>query len=118
MADDLMRMQRQAAQRVRQMQDHSRRVFEAYQGRAPISIGDGPWGEELRSPGLYVRREETAVPAPPCPAEGPPCAPSPPPAQSGLALDTEQWLLLGLAVLLWRCGCRTELMLALLYLAL
>ena len=117
MADDLMRMQRQAAQRVRQMQDHSRRVFEAYQGRAATPIGDSPWGEELRSPGLYARREDTIVPVPPCPVEEPPCPPEPP-ALNLPALDTEQWLLLGLAVLLWRCGCRTELMLALLHLAL
>ena len=118
MADDLMRMQRQAAQRVRQMQDHSRRVFEAYQGRTPTPIGDGPWGEELRSPGLYVRRGEDATPAPLCSVPKPSCAPSPPSEQGGTPLDTEQWLLLGLAILLWRCGCRTELMLALLYLAL
>ena len=31
MADDLMTMQRQAARRVQQMQEHSRRVFEAHQ---------------------------------------------------------------------------------------
>jgi hypothetical protein len=116
-ADDLMRMQRQAAQRVRQMQDHSRRVFEAYQGRAATPIGDSPWGEELRSPGLYARREETAVPVSPCPIEEPSCSPAPP-AVTLPALDTEQWLLLGLAVLLWQSGCHTELMLALLHLAL
>ena len=33
-------------------------------------------------------------------------------------LETEQWLLLGLALLLMRCGGRTELVLALLYMAL
>ncbi len=75
MADDLMVMQRQAARRVREMQEHSRRVFEAHQETAP-----------------------------------PPAAP--------LHLESEQWLLLGLALLLMRCGGRTELTLALLYLAL
>ena len=80
MADDLMMMQRQAARRVQQMQEHSRRVFEAHQSE---------------------------------------CAPPSPPKSPTLPhLDSEQWLLLGLALLLMRCGGRTELTLALLYLAL
>lgn len=79
MADNLMQLQRQAARRVREMQEHSRRVFEAHQGET--------W--------------EAAAPAPALPH-----------------LETEQWLLLGLAFLLLRCGGRTELVLALLYLAL
>lgn len=79
MADDLMVMQRQAARRVQQMQEHSRRVFEAHQ--EPRSVT--------------------------------------PPRQTTLPrLEAEQWLLLGLALLLMRCGTRTELTLALLYLAL
>lgn len=109
MADDLMRMQRQAALRVQQMQAHSRRVFEAHQGRPPTPLGE-PWREELQSPGLYTRKEE---PLPPPPPPDPP--PRPPQVPDGG--DTEQWLLLGLAALLWRCGCRTELLLAVLYLA-
>ena len=80
MADNLIGLQRQAARRVQQMQEHSRRVFEAHQ----------------------------AEPTPP-----PPPKPAPLPH-----LETEQWLLLGLAMLLMRCGGRTELVLALLYLAL
>ena len=80
MADDLMVMQRQAARRVQQMQEHSRRVFEAHQ-------------------------EAAVAPPPPKPSTLP-------------HLDSEQWLLLGLALLLMRCGGRTELTLALLYLAL
>ena len=112
MADDLMRMQRQAALRVQQMQDHSRRVFEAHQGYPPTPLGE-PWREELHSPGLYTRKEEAMQPPPP---ESPPPMPCPP-SEPTVAEDTEQWLLLGLAVLLWRCGCRTELLLAVLYLA-
>ena len=78
MADDLMLMQRQAARRVQQMQEHSRRVFEAHQDKPP-----------------------------------------PPVSSRHLPhLESEQWLLLGLALLLMRCGTRTELTLALLYLAL
>jgi hypothetical protein len=78
MADDLMMMQRQAARRVQQMQEHSRRVFEAHQSE---------------------------------------CA-TPPKPSTLPHLESEQWLLLGLALLLMRCGGRTELTLALLYLAL
>ncbi len=78
MADNLMQLQRQAARRVQQMQEHSRRVFEAHQGEPP------------------PHEEKRALPQ----------------------LETEQWLLLGLALLLMRCGSRTELTLALLYLAL
>ena len=93
MADNLIGLQRQAAQRVQQMQEHSRRVFEAYQG-------------ELRSPGLYGR-----------PPVASPC--KTPERRTVLPqLEAEQWLLLGLALLLMRCGGKTELMLALLYLAL
>lgn len=78
MADNLMQLQRQAAQRVQQMQEHSRRVLEAHQGRShpPVTSHSLPH------------------------------------------LESEQWLLLGLALLLMRCGGRTELTLALLYLAL
>ena len=80
LADDVMVMQRQAARRVQQMQEHTRRVFEAHQAeRLPCA-------------------EAVSAPAPP-------------------HLETEQWLLLGLALLLLRCGGRTELVLALLYLA-
>ena len=91
MADDLMSLQRQAARRVQQMQEHSRRVFEAHQGG-------------LSSPGLYHR------PSAPPRREKPDAAPPHP--------EAEQWLLLGLALLLMRCGGRMELTLALLYLAL
>ena len=76
MADNIMQLQRQAARRVQQMQEHSRRVFEAHQEPPP--------------------RQAVALPQ----------------------LESEQWLLLGLALLLMRCGGRMELTLALLYLAL
>lgn len=88
MADDLMQMQRQAAHRVRQMQEHTRRVFEAHQ----------------EQPSLYRRPAEAACP------DAPPAEPT--------RFEDDQWLLLGLALLLFRTGCRTELVLALLYLAL
>lgn len=98
MGDDLIRMQRAAAQRVQQMQEHSRRVFEAHQGHPP---------QGLSSPGLYRHQPL------PCPS-----ATEPPPPPPSKGADTEQWMLLGLALLLFRCGCRPELTLALLYLAL
>ncbi len=87
MADDLMQMQRQAAHRVRQMQEHSRRVFESHQ----------------EPPSLYRR-----APEPVCDHPEPPVS---------VRLQDDQWLLLGLALLLFKCGCRQELLLALLYLA-
>lgn len=88
MADDLMTMQRQAARRVQQMQEHSRQVFEAHQ--------DGTPTDPCRHPAPPRRGHSDALPH----------------------LETEQWLLLGLALLLMRCGGRMELTLALLYLAL
>lgn len=88
MADDLMQMQRQAAHRVRQMQEHTRRVFESHQ----------------EQPRLYRRTTEAICPEPE--------------PREPIHLQDDQWLLLGLALLLFRSGCRTELTLALLYLAL
>ena len=65
------------------------------------------------APSLYER--------PPTPPHGnrptDPSRPPPPPASSPSGLDGEQWLLLGLALLLFRSGCRAELVVALLYLA-
>ena len=107
MADDLMQLQRQAARRVQQMQEHSRRVFEAHQGHPPHPLGEPPWQGELTSPGLYGKR--------PAPPNTPPCEEAA--AAPAFHLEAEQWLLLGLAVLLLKSGCRTELLLALLYLA-
>ena len=86
MADDLMVMQRQAARRVQQMQEHTRRVFEAHQGE------------------MQPRDDHHLAPHK---------APHPLPH-----LESEQWLLLGLILLLMRCGGRAELTLELLYLML
>lgn len=126
----MMQMQREAARRVSRMQEHSRRVFEEHNGRPPTppvpprdAQAAGFTQPTIRSPGLYTRytppAEETPVPCPP-PArevcESAALTPQKPPHQS--TLDGEQWLLLGLALLLFRSGCRAELAIALLYLAL
>ena len=118
MADDLLQMQRAAARRVQQMQEHSRRVIEAHQGYAPTPLAEPAWSEQLHSPGLYARPEPPAPEPPPvpCPAPQPPAPPMD--TLSLPRLESEQWLLLGLALLLFRAGCRTELLLALLYMAL
>ncbi len=102
MENDLMLLQQQAARRVQQMQDHARRVFTEREGKPPHRVT--PTAPPAPAPRLYNR---------------------PPPAttEDGLFsllshLETEQWMLLGLALLLFRCGGHTELTLALLYLAL
>lgn len=115
-------MQREAARRVSQMQEHSRRVFEAHQGRTPTPVtppreaqAAGFTQPTMRSPGLYARHVPPTENPPTCPKdEAPPVAPHEPHA----TFDGEQWLLLGLALLLFRSGCRPELAIALLYLAL
>ncbi len=121
MADDLLEMQRQAARRVQRMQEHSRQVFEQHRERPtdPVVHHRPPdWpegvGHRMASPGLYSR------PVPPPEEKTPPACPPPPEDTLALpgGLDSEQWLLLGLALLLFRCGNRPELILALLYLAL
>lgn len=107
MADDMQLMQQEAARRVRRMQEHSRRVFEEHGGRTADSLRAAR-PPRYEPPALYHRPEE------------PPAAPAPCPAPSGGVsggLDTEQILLLGLALLLFRNGCRVELIVALLYLA-
>ncbi len=95
--DDTYRMQQEAERRVNRMQEHSRRVVETYRERAAQP--------SYPAPRLYNR----------------PAPPSPPPASPSPVLDRpdgEQILLLGLAVLLFRSGCRIELLAALLYIAL
>ena len=115
-----MQMQRQAAQRVQQMQERSRRVFEEHEGRTAESLEaartPGWWRQQevLRSPGLYARPQPQEIPV----STPPPAPPTPPSTALPLPnLDKEQWMLLGLALLLFRSDCHTELLLALLYLA-
>ncbi len=114
-----MRMQREAQRRVSRMQEHSRRVFEEHGGGFPPPPPRGTQAAGFTQPvyrptGLYAR------PAPPCePTPPAPCADTPVLAKkTGFSLDGEQWLLLGLALLLFRSGCRPELAMALVYLAL
>ncbi len=100
--DDVQQMQREAARRVSRMQEHSRRVVETYRDRAaqmPV----------YPAPRLYDR------PSAPSPMQ----EEVPTPKSGGLigGLDGEQILLLGLALLLFRSGCRAELIAALLYIA-
>lgn len=92
--DDMCRMQQEAAQRVSRMQEHSRQVVEAYRDRAAAQT-DSPAQLRERAP------SDAAL--------------SPP---SRASLEGEQILLLGLAFLLFRSGCRIELIVALLYIAL
>ena len=129
--EDIERMQREAERRVRRMQEQSRRVFEEHQHPAAQS-GREPSGPPLTSPGLYAPAQER-VPAPPWERPWPGMAderPSPPPngnvpsvrggqepRPAGSGLDAEQLLLLGLAILLLQSGCRPELAVALLYIA-
>lgn len=133
MPQDIAQMQREAARRVSRMQEHSRRVFEEHNGRPPTppvppvpprdAQAAGFTQPTMRSPGLYARYPSPPDTTPaPCPppvrdeCEHKTIAPQKPPHQS--TLDGEQWLLLGLALLLFRSGCRPELAIALLYLAL
>lgn len=116
-------MQREAARRVSQMQEHSRRVFEEHHGRAPTPTvppreaqAAGFTQPTLRSPGLYARYTTPADGMPACQKDEPPSLA--PPHKQPASFDGEQWLLLGLALLLFRSGCRPELAIALLYLAL
>jgi hypothetical protein len=112
--EDMMQLQREAARRVSRMQEHSRRVFEEHNGRPPLPTpprdaqAAGFAQPTMRAPALYTRHTPPET-APACPREETPACPSP--------FDGEQWLLLGLALLLFRSGCRPELAVALLYLA-
>ena len=127
MTDDVGRMQREAARRVQRMQETARQVAQGHPGRTPESLAaartpgwPGP-PAELRSPGLYGRPPaESSPPTAPEPPHTPPPPPPEAPKVPVLALpqlEAEQWLLLGLALLLLKSGCSTELLLALLYLA-
>ena len=127
MVEDIQQLQRQAAQRVSRMQEHSRRVFNDYNRQSDTA----PRGTQaagftqpiLRSPGVYSRHtpptptDEASFCSPPINEESL-CPPPPSTPDTAHSLDGEQWLLLGLALLLFRRGCRPELAIALLYLAL
>lgn len=89
MSDDMMQMQQAAARRVKRMQEQNRRIFEEHQGRTADSLA----------------------------AARPPAPPSPATEAKSDAADPERLLLLGLAAMLFRGGCKPELAAALLYLA-
>lgn len=117
--DDLMHMQRQAARRVQRMQEHSRQVLEQYREQEPAAgarhwPGDTP--VRLASPGLYIRPSD-AMDVEPTDKPVLPDKTTEASVDTLTDLDTEQWFLLGLALLLFRSGCRPELALSLLYLA-
>ena len=107
MENDLVLMQRQAARRVQQMQAHVRQVLAEHEQQAVQ-----PTAPPTFAPRLYNR------PPPPEPPPEPPLADDEGMLSLLSHLDSEQWLLLGLAFLLLRCGGHIELTLALLYLAL
>ncbi len=114
MAEDILQMQREAARRVNRMQEHSRRVFEEHRGSfnppPRSSQAAGFTQPSTRPAGLYARPIATPQPV---------CEPPAPAAQAAIpSLDGEQWLLLGLALLLFRSGCHPALAIALVYLAL
>ena len=134
MAEDLRYMQREAARRVRQTREHNRQVFEQYSGHPAAGPSGGNsgltppplYGSARPTPPLYADTPRPAPPLyerPPMPAHPPTPPPGNRPADSSRpptppsGLDGEQWLLLGLALLLFRSGCRAELVVALLYLA-
>lgn len=117
MADDVFQLQRQAAQRVQRTHEHNRRVFEEHEGRTAESLAAAR--VPMRS---YLHESPQDAPKHPssitCPSV-PPCRETAAEPENRLfSLEIEQWLLLGLALLLYRNGCRLELTLALLYLAL
>ena len=123
--EDIMQMQQEAARRVRRMQEHSRRVFEQHRdGFAPPSHPAAPPlyvpAPTADAGAVFDRAAAMPRPAPPAvlperPADTLRAAPTPAPAAP--APDAEQWLLIGLAILLFRSGSRPELIAALLYLA-
>ena len=106
MADDIVQLQRQAAQRVQRMQEHSRRVFEEYQGRTPESLEAARIANRAFSDHQApVACDQDHPSNHPVPANT--CTHTPANQQTRLfSLEIEQWLLLGLALLLYRNGCR------------
>ena len=126
----VIQLQREAAQRVRQMEEHSRRLVREH----PVKIHRGTvltpqpprptvppceetvtfWEEEPILDAPTVRAEP--------PKEKPPCVPKKADKGGGtlswILGDSERTLLILLAVVLWQNGAPPELLLALLYVAL
>lgn len=118
MADDIFQLQRQAAQRVQRTHEHNRRVFEEHEGRTAESLAAArvPMRSYLHESPHDAPKHPTTISHP---APAPACQDEAAELENRLfSLEIEQWLLLGLALLLYRNGCRLELTLALLYLAL
>ena len=116
MTNDVIRMQQEAEQRVRRMREQSRIL---------VSGGLPETGRNASS--MAAGRPPSSRPCPPPPRPAPPPEPEPcpplaaaekPGGLSGLFHDPDQLFLLLLAVLLIKNGAQTELILALLYLAL
>lgn len=110
---NVVQLQREAADRVRQMEERSRRLVQ----EQPVHI--------YRGVTLAPLMERQAIAEPPAPAESPKPTPSKPavcrPAGGLAGLfegDNERLLLLLLAAVLAKNGAPIELMLALLYVAL
>lgn len=99
----MMQMQQEAAERVKRMQERSRRLVQEH----PLNVYRG----------VTVTPPESALPKTPC--EAPPGTCESAPLNSGLSAllqgDQEQTLVLLLAVILAKNGAPLELVLALLY---
>ncbi len=113
LADNVMQLQREAAQRVSRMHEQSRRIIEQQHTRTDSPIRhrqSTEFTQPIMHPsGLYARPSTPPVMPTECDELKALTSPS---------LSGEQWLLLGLALLLFRCDCSPVLALALVYLAL
>ena len=129
----VIQLQREAAQRVRQMEEHSRRLVREH----PVKIHRGtvltPQPPQPPRPTVppceetvTFGKEEPIFDAPTVcaepPKEKPPCLPKKADKGGGtlswILGDSERTLLILLAVVLWQNGAPPELLLALLYVAL
>lgn len=95
-------MQQEAELRVRRMRERSQRLIEERQHRSAASLTAARAAVAAMTP-----RDNAPVPAP-CP---------PPVVREEEPFDRERWMLLLLALLLYRSGGNAPLVLALLYLA-
>lgn len=133
MADQVLRMQQEAQQRVQRMREHARRLVEEDEGRVRAAkthpprppqppSGGGRTAESLAAARPPQPRAQAACsPTAEVPEARQSCVPAESPAKSGglslLGGDQEQALLLFLALLLAKNGAQVELIVALLYLA-